>query len=107
MMAVDTRDDRADRRQVDVVIGVDGRLVSRPERMRAMQTGIEGCWDDVIWVFGQDAGNPRTAATALAGLIGAVGLRPREGGVLELSGVLGGTFSRACNAATCAVSASI
>ena len=75
MMAVDTRDDRADRRQFDVVIGVDGRLVSRPQRMRAMRTGLEGCFDDVIWVFGQGAGNARTAATALAGLIGAVGLR--------------------------------
>jgi hypothetical protein len=106
-MAVDTRDNRADRRQFDVVIGVDGRLVSRPERMRAMRTGIEGCFDDVIRVFGQGAGNARTAATALAGRIGAVGLRPPRGGVLELSGVLGGTFSRACNAATCAVSASI
>ncbi|MFL5280768.1 MAG: hypothetical protein ACJ8AW_07135 [Rhodopila sp.] len=106
-MAVNTRDNRADRRQVDVVIGVDGRLLSRPERMRAMRTGIEGRCDDVIWVFGQDAGNARTAATALAGLIGRLGFAPREDGVLELSGILGGTFSRACNAATGAVSASI
>ena len=104
MMAGETRDDRADRRQFDVVIGVDGRLVSRPQRMRAMRTGIKGCCDDVIRVFGQGAGNARTAATAPAGRLG---FAPCEGGVLELSGVLGGTLSRARNAATCAVSASI
>ena len=86
-MAVDARDNRADRRQVDVVVGVDGRLVGRPERMRAMRTGSEGRRDDVIRVFGQGAGNIRTTTTALAGPIGAVGLLALRGG---RAGVVGG-----------------
>jgi hypothetical protein len=52
-----------------------------------MRAGIKACLDDVIWVFGQDAGNARTAAAALAGRSGTVGLRPLRG---RRAGVVGG-----------------
>ncbi len=53
--AVDARDHRTDRRQVDVVIGVNVRLVGRCERMGAARTGrkcrldhIAGDWTPLL-----------------------------------------------------------
>jgi len=49
--AIDPRDERADPRQVDVIVGVDVGLVGRAERVIAMRTGGKRCqWRRVVQI---------------------------------------------------------
>jgi hypothetical protein len=85
-MAVDTGDDRTDRRQVDVIVGVDVGLVGRTERVRAMRTGMEQGRDDRIGVFGQctdhaGAAEPRRLFAGV-GPVGLLPFRGRQAGVV-------------------------
>ncbi len=61
-MAVDAGHDWADRRQVDVIIGVDVGLVGGAERMLAMRTGVEHRLDDTIGVDRKRAGDAGATA---------------------------------------------
>ena len=79
-MTVDPRDERADRRQVDVVVGMDFGLISRAEGVVAMRTGGECGLDGLVRVLGQRAGHPGAAgAGRLFGRIGQVRLLPLRG----------------------------
>jgi hypothetical protein len=70
-MAVDAGDDRADRRQVDVVVGVDFGHVAGREGVLAMRAGGECRLDDRVRVFGQGAGD--TGAARARPLLAGVG----------------------------------
>jgi len=76
-MAVDARDDRADRRQIDVVVGMDIGHVGRAERVIAMRAGGERDLDDPVRMPGECAGH---AGATGAGFLVAV----RQGGLLVL-----------------------
>jgi hypothetical protein len=73
-MAVDAGDDGAQRRQVDVVVGVNRRQVGGAERVGAVRTGSKCRLDDPVRVFGQGASDARTAATGLLWTVGKVRL---------------------------------
>ena len=102
-MAVGTGDDRTDRRQVDVVVGVDLGLVGRTERVRAMRTGIEHGVEGLIGVFGQRTGHAGAAGPRLllAGVrpVGLLPFRGRQAGVVWglgfSTGHMGNTLDRA------------
>ena len=109
-MAVDTGNHGAQRRQVDVVVGVDLRQVSGAERVRAVRTGRKCRLDDPVRLFGQSASDAGTAATGCFGRpstrgrgSGRFGFGPFESGMLELSGVLPGAASLASSSAMRAV----
>ena len=61
---------RPDRRQIDVVVGVDVGQIGGAERLGAMRTGGERRLDDFVGVFGQRAGD---AGAAGAGFFGGRG----------------------------------
>ena len=64
-MTVDAGDHGADRRQLDVVVGVNAGLGGRTKRVGAMRAGIERRFDDTVGGLGQRARHTRTTATAL------------------------------------------
>ena len=103
-MAVDAGDDGPDGRQVDVIVGVDERLVGQAERGVAVRAGGQGCGDGAVGVFGERAADAGSAVAGFFGRSGRFGFWPLAGGRLELSGVLGGVLSLASNSATRAVS---
>jgi hypothetical protein len=89
-MAVDAGDNRADRRQVDVVVGVDVGHVGCAECMVAMRAGGERRLDDAVRVLGEGA---RHAGATAAGILFAairqvrfLALRGREAGVVRRLG---------------------
>jgi hypothetical protein len=63
-MAVDARHDRADRRQIDVVVGVNVRQVGRAKSVGAVRAGRERGRDHPVWVLGQRARHTRMPAAA-------------------------------------------
>ncbi len=65
VMTVDAGDHGADRRQLDVVVGVNAGLGGRTKRVGAMRAGIERRFDDTVGGLGQRARHTRTTATAL------------------------------------------
>jgi hypothetical protein len=73
-MAIDAGDDGAQRRQVDVVVGMDLRQVGRADCLGAVRTGSKCRLDDPVRVFGQSSGDARTAATGLLRTVGKVRL---------------------------------
>ena len=92
-MAIDAGDDRADWRQVDVVIGMDVGHVGRIKRVVAMRTGSERGLDRHVRVFRQGTGHARAAG---AGLLVArlrpvrlLALRGRHAGVVGGFGRVG------------------
>jgi hypothetical protein len=95
-MAIDTRDERADRRQVDVVVGMDFGLISRAKGVVALRTGGKCGLDCLVGVLGQRAGHPRAAGAGRLGRggfsagLGRFAVCPFDGGRLELSGLFGG-----------------
>ena len=86
-MAIDPRDEWADRRQVDVVVGMDVGLIGRAERVIAMRTGGQRGLDGLVRVLAQRAGDPGAAgAGRLLGAISQVrllALRGRQAGVVR------------------------
>ena len=86
-MAPDAGDDRADRRQVDVVVGVDAGAFGRAERMVAVRAGGERCLDDPVRVQGERAGDAGAAATGLLAAVRQVRLLAFAG---RHAGVVGG-----------------
>lgn len=100
-MAVDAGDDRADRRQIDVVVGVHAGHVGRPERVVAMRAGGERGLDEIL--SGCSARARVKPGRLGRGFFlpgsGRFGFWPFDGGRLELSGVLLGTASLASNSA--------
>jgi len=64
-MAVDAGHDRADRRQVDMVVGVEVGLVGGAERGGAIWTSRERRLDDAVRVGRQRAGDAGTTAARL------------------------------------------
>jgi hypothetical protein len=79
-MAVNAGDDGAQRRQLDVVVGMRLRQVGGAERVCAVRTGSKRRLNDPVGVFGQSAGDPRAAATGLARAVGKVRLLALRGG---------------------------
>ena len=71
MVAVDAGDGRVDRRQVDVVVGMDAGQVGWAEPAGAMRADVQRCLEDAVRVGGKDTGD---AAAAAAGLVGAAGM---------------------------------
>jgi hypothetical protein len=112
-MAVDAGDGWADRWQLDVIVGMDLGLVGGAEHTGAMRAGAQRCLDDAIRMFGQRAADAGTTARRFYCRSARFAFWPFEGGVLELSGVLGGALSlvsnsaiRVINEVICAVCAS-
>jgi hypothetical protein len=64
-MAVDAGDDRTDRRQIDVVVGVDVADVGRVERVVAMRASGECGLDDPVRVLGERTGDTGATGTGL------------------------------------------
>jgi len=64
-VAVDAGYDRADRRQVDVVVGVDVGLVGEAERMLAMRASGQCRLDDMVGVGRKCAGDAGVTAAGL------------------------------------------
>jgi hypothetical protein len=60
-MAIDAGDGRADRRQVDVVVGVGVGLIGSIERVSAVRAGGQRRIDGAIGVLGQRTGNAGAA----------------------------------------------
>src|ERR1700722_9159441 len=73
-VAFDAGDDGAQRRQVDVVVGMDLRQVGGAKCVGAVRTDSKCRLDDPVRVFGQRAGDARTAATGLLRTVGGVRL---------------------------------
>ena len=63
-MAVDAGHDRADRRQVDVVVSVDIGLVGKAERVAATRAGVERRLDGAIRSGRQRAGDAGATAAS-------------------------------------------
>jgi hypothetical protein len=78
-VAFDAGDDGAQRRQVDVVVGMDLRQVGGAKCVGAVWTGSKCRLDDPVRVFGQRAGDARTAATGLLRTVGGVRLLALRG----------------------------
>jgi hypothetical protein len=78
-MAVDAGDDGAQRRQVDVVVGMDIQQVGGAECVGAVRTGSKRRLDDPVRVFGQRAGDARMTATRLLRAVGKVRLLTLRG----------------------------
>ena len=79
-MAIDPRDKWTDRRQLDVVVGMDVRLVGQAEGVVAMRTAAQRGLDDLIRLLDQRAGHPgATAAGRLRRAIRQVRLVPLRG----------------------------
>jgi hypothetical protein len=98
-MAMNASDDGAQRRQVDVVVGRDLRLVGGAEYGGAVRTGGKRGLNDPVRMCGQSTSNARTAATGLLRAVREVRCLTLDGGMLELPGVLAGAASWASNAA--------
>jgi hypothetical protein len=60
-MAIDAGDGLADRRQVDVVVGVGVGLIGSIERVSAVRAGGQRRIDGAIGVLGQRTGNAGAA----------------------------------------------
>ena len=73
-MAVNAGDDGAQRRQIDMVVGVNLRQVSGAERVGTVRTGGKCGLDDPVWMFSQRAGDARTSATGLLRAVGEIRL---------------------------------
>ena len=110
---MDAGDDRANRRQLDVIVSMIAGLVLRPERVLAMRAMLGEGLDDPVRIGGQ---RPEYAGPALALLRhpprGAVGFAPLRGRYRGIAGVLGGpslpssSVMRRVNSAICAAWAS-
>lgn len=88
-MAVDARDHRADRRQVDVVIGMNVRLVGRCERMGAVWTGRKCRLDYAVGVFSQcasDTGALPALHLQAVGTVRLLAFRRRQAGIVRRLG---------------------
>jgi hypothetical protein len=82
MMPIDPGDDRLERRQFGVVIGVDGGLIGRRRRLPAVRAGVRHGLDGVIRMLGQRARRSRTSLAPLGRLgrpVALPALRRRQG----------------------------
>ena len=85
-MAVDAGDDGTQRRQVEVIVGVNPGQIGRAERMGAVRTGGRCGFDDPVRAFGQPSGDARAAVAGFLRTVGRVGLlalRGRQAGVIR------------------------
>ena len=90
-MALNAGHDRADRRQLDVVISLKAGLVSSTQRMGAVRAGLRQAGHDPVGIVRQLAERAGVALRFFAARRSArLGLHPCEGGVEKLSGVFGG-----------------
>ena len=76
VMAVDAGDKRAQRRQIDMVVGVDIGLSGGIERMIAMRAGGQHRLDHLVGVLGKCAGDTGTVTAPYARPIRKVRLLP-------------------------------
>ena len=90
-MPVNAGDDRPNRRQLDVIVGVIAGLILRAERLRAMRAALGEGLDDPVRVGGK---GPEDAGSVLALLgraaFGAVRLAPLRGRYRGIVGCFGG-----------------
>ena len=86
-MTIDPRDRRADRRHVDMGVGMNGELIGRAQGVVAMRTGSESGLDRLVRVLGKRTSYAGAAgAGRFAGRIGQVrllSLRGRQAGVVR------------------------
>jgi hypothetical protein len=108
-MPVDAGCDWLDRRQIDVIIGVDVAHIGRAERVVAMRAGNGQSLDDLVGMFSEPARHApgRLGRGFLLPRSGRFGFWPFDGGRLELPGVFGDTASLASSSPMRALSAAI
>ena len=88
-MAVGVGDNRTQRWQINIVVGVEVRLVGGSERVIAVRARGQCGHDDVVGGLGQGTSDTGAAMTTLLGAIGTVGLlalRWRQAGVVRRLG---------------------
>src|SRR5207245_7641397 len=100
-MAMNASDHWANRRQLDVIISVKARLICRGQGVLAVRAPFRHALDNPVRIGGERPEHPGTALSLFCrAALGAAGFRPCDGGIDELSGVLGGPPSFSSSSAT-------